>query len=241
MKRIRIDRLLANLGYGSRRDVAVAVKAGAFILNNETITDAARQIPYESASLAAATYDGEKLDPISPLSLLLHKPALYTCSHDEQGLLVYSLLPPRWQRRSPALSTAGRLDKDSTGLVLITDDGDLLHRVISPKLHVWKQYHVTLRDPLKGDEAEVFGGGEFRFENDHVPLKPAKWVQESDSSGFMSLQEGRYHQIRRMFSARGNHVETLHRLSIGGLKIGNLMPGQFRILDSNDLDILFTG
>jgi 16S rRNA pseudouridine516 synthase len=240
MKKIRIDRLLANLGYGSRKDVAAAVKAGAFALNDEIITDAARQIPYDPAVLSAATYDGEELDPVFPLSLLLHKPPLYTCSHDEQGLLVYDLLPPRWQRRSPALSTAGRLDKDSTGLVLITDDGDLLHRVISPKLHVWKQYYVTLRDPLKGDEAGVFGSGEFMFENDRVPLKPAKWIPDSDRSGFMSLQEGRYRQIRRMFGARGNHVETLHRLSIGGLQIGNLLPGEYHILDSNDLDVLFS-
>lgn len=236
MKKVRIDKLLANLGYGSRREVTWAVKGGAFALSGETITDAARLIP---ADAAEATFDGEPLDPPSPLSLILHKPQHYTCSHDEAGLIVYDLLPPRWQRRSPTLSTAGRLDKDSTGLVLITDDGDLLHRIISPKSHVWKQYRVTLRDPLKGNESEIFASGTFTFTNDTSPLKVAHWVPEGPTSGFMSLQEGRYHQIRRMFSALGNHVETLHRFRIGGLQLGDLEPGAYRVLTAADLETLF--
>ena len=236
MKKIRIDKLLANLGYGSRKDVGYAVKAGAFMLNDKVITDPSHLIP---ADAAGAMLDGEPLDPVSPLSLLLHKPRHYTCSHDEAGLIVYDLLPPRWQRRSPTLSTAGRLDKDSTGLVLITDDGDLLHKIISPKHHVWKQYHVTLRDPLKGTETELFKTGTFTFANDHVPLKPAHWIAESPTSGFMSLQEGRYHQIRRMFEALGNEVVTLHRLRIGGLHLGTLQPGEYRVLSADDLVALF--
>ena len=236
MKKIRIDRLLANLGYGSRKDVGYAVKAGAFKLDGTAITNASTLVP---ADAQGATFDDEPLDPVSPLSLLLHKPRHYTCSHDEAGLIVYDLLPPRWQRRSPTLSTAGRLDKDSTGLVLITDDGDLLHRIISPKHHVWKQYHVTLRDPLQGTEADLFKSGTFTFANDPSPLKPAHWIVESTTSGFMSLQEGRYHQIRRMFEALGNHVETLHRLRIGGLQIGDLQPGEHRVLGPDDLIALF--
>lgn len=236
MKKIRIDRLLANLGYGSRKDVGYAVKAGAFKLNGSVITNASTLVPADGQD---ATFDDEPLDPVSPLSLILHKPRHYTCSHDEAGMIVYDLLPPRWQRRSPTLSTAGRLDKDSTGLVLITDDGDLLHRIISPKHHVWKQYLVTLRDPLQGTETDLFKSGEFTFANDPSPLKPAHWIAESATSGFMSLQEGRYHQIRRMFEALGNQVETLHRQRIGGLHLGTLQPGEYSVLGPDDLIALF--
>ncbi len=179
MKKVRIDKLLSNLGYGSRKDVTGAVKAGAFALDGKVIKSASEQVPADGQG---ATFDGEKLDPVSPLSLILNKPRNYTCSHDEAGLIIYDLLPERWQRRSPALSTAGRLDKDSTGLVLITDDGDLLHRVISPKSHVWKQYHVTLRDPLRGDEAALFGSGTFCLTNDPSPLKIAQWLPEGERS-----------------------------------------------------------
>lgn len=239
MKKIRADRLLSNLGYGSRREVAIAMKAGAFVVNGKAVTDPGQGIPFDAAALAEATYRGEKLDPVAPLTILLNKPRGYTCSHDEQGLLVYDLLPERWSHRDPVLSTAGRLDKESTGLVLLTDDGDLLHKIISPKQHVWKQYRVTLRDSLRGDEGEAFASGEFSIDNDRVPLKPARWVVEGERVGVMSLQEGRYHQIRRMFSALDNHVEALHRFQIGSLELGALPEGEFRILQQAEISQIF--
>ena len=215
------------------------MKAGVFVVDGKPVTDPGQGIPFDAALLAGATYRGEKLDPIAPLTILLNKPRGYTCSHDEQGLLVYDLLPERWLHRDPVLSTAGRLDKESTGLVLLTDDGDLLHKVISPKQHVWKQYRVRLRDPLKGDEAVAFGSGEFSIDNDRVPLKPAKWVVENDRMGVMSLQEGRYHQIRRMFAVLGNHVEALHRFQVGGLELGDLSEGDFRVLKAAEISGIF--
>lgn len=237
MKKIRADRLLANLGYGSRKEVAIVMKAGAFMVGGLAVTDPGAGL--DPASLSGATYRGEPLDPPSPLTVLLNKPRGYTCSHDEHGLLIYDLLPERWSRRSPVLSSAGRLDKESTGLVLVTDDGDFLHRVISPKHHVWKKYHVTLRDPLRGDEAPLFLNGTFTFENDKSPLKPARWTPGGERGGMMELQEGRYHQIRRMFSALGNHVETLHRFQIGQLELGGLPVGEFRLLNTSDLGRIF--
>lgn len=215
------------------------MKAGGFVLNGVTIKDAGEQLPFDSALLEAATYRGEKLDPIAPLTVLLNKPRGYTCSHDEQGLLVYDLMPGRWAHRDPALSTAGRLDKESTGLVLLTDDGDLLHKIISPKHHVWKQYRVTLRDALKGNEASLFESGEFSIDNDRVPLKPARWTPESANAGVMALQEGRYHQIRRMFATLGNHVEALHRFSVGNLQLGALQEGDYRILMAQEISQIF--
>lgn len=237
MKKIRADRLLANLGYGSRKEVAITMKAGGFIVAGQPVTDPGAGIDVKA--LEGSTYRNEPLDPPSPLTILLNKPRGYTCSHDEHGLLIYDLLPERWSRRSPVLSSAGRLDKESTGLVLVTDDGDFLHRVISPKHHVWKKYRVTLRDPLRGDEVQLFSSGDFTFDNDKSPLKPARWSPHGVQAGVMELQEGRYHQIRRMFSSLGNHVETLHRFQIGQLALGDLSEGQFRVLSSVDLALIF--
>ena len=98
---------------------------------------------------------GKPLDPPPGLTLMLHKPLGVTCSHKEAGPLVYDLLPERWRRRDPALSTIGRLDKETSGLLLLTDDGALLHRIISPRNHVSKRYPSTLDRPLRGDEAEI--------------------------------------------------------------------------------------
>lgn len=237
-KKIRLERLLANLGYGSRRDVSRAIRDGALVINGSPVYDPSLQM--DPSDLSAATFDGEAIDPVSPLTILLHKPRGYTCSSDEQGLLVYDLLPPRWKKRDPVLSTAGRLDKDSTGLVLMTDDGQLLHKIISPKIHVQKHYRVTLRDALKGDEAALFATGLFCLKNDTKPLKPAFWNPDSEKGGVMILQEGRYHQIRRMFAAIGNHVETLHRFKLGGLELGELPEGKYMVLKDDDLLRVFS-
>ena len=236
MPKTRIDRLLSNLGYGSRKDVTAAVKDGAFTAGGVTYKDASAQI--DTSLLVDATFDGEPLDPPSPLTLLLNKPRGYTCSHDEAGLLIYDLLPPRFKRRTPALSSAGRLDKDSTGLVILTDDGQLLHKIISPKKHAEKYYRVTLRDALKGNEPSLFATGEFCMSKDPKPLKPAKWIPDGEKSGVMILSEGRYHQIRRMFATLENHVETLHRFQIGGLTLEDVAEGSFRQLGEAETAII---
>jgi len=237
-KKLRLERLLANLGYGSRKDVHKAVKAGAFKINGAEFLDPSQQ--FEPSALKDATFDDEPLDPVSPLTILLHKPQGYTCSSDEQGLLVYDLLPPRWKQRDPLLSTAGRLDKDSTGLVLMTDDGQLLHKIISPKINVEKKYKVMVANTLKGDEAEMFASGTFLLKNDNKPLKPATWIPDGPKAGIIVLHEGRYHQIRRMFGALGNHVESLHRFSLGGLTMEGLREGNHRILNDIDIGSIFS-
>lgn len=238
-KTVRADRLLGNLGYGSRREVGECIRAGDLVVGGRTITDPGAAVPLDKNILREATFMGDALDPVAPLTLIVHKPRDYTCSHDEDGQLIYDLLPLRWRRRDPQLSTVGRLDKESTGMVLITDDGDLLHRVIAPKSHVWKSYEVTLRDDLKGDEAEIFASGTMTLMSDNKPLKPARWTPTGPRAGTMELQEGRYHQIRRMFATRGNHVETLHRTRVGGLGLGNLKAGEWRILADSEVMELF--
>jgi 16S rRNA pseudouridine516 synthase len=181
-------------------------------------------------------FDGQPLDPLAPLTLVLHKPVGVVCSHDEaEGALVYGLIPPRFGRRNPALSTVGRLDKDTSGLLLLTDDGGLLHRLISPKKAVWKTYEAALARPLSGDEGEVFSTGALLLENDKKPCLPARLEILGPRHARLSIVEGRYHQVRRMFAAVGNHVESLQRLSIGALTLGELAPGQWRPATATDL------
>jgi 16S rRNA pseudouridine516 synthase len=138
--------------------------------------------------------------------LMLHKPSGATCSHKEAGPLVYDLLPERWRLRTPPLSSVGRLDKETSGLLLLTDDGALLHRIIAPKSHVAKRYCVTLEQPLRGDEAQLFGSGTLLLDGETKPLLPVAMEVHSPTQASVILIEGRYHQVRRMFAAAGNCV-----------------------------------
>jgi len=208
---VRLDRLLANLGYGSRSEVQHLVRLGVVILDGVPANDASVRIPIAADLPTRLSIDGEPLDPAPGMALMLHKPVGVTCSHKEAGRLVYDLLPPRWRRREPALSTVGRLDKETSGLLLLTDDGALLHRIISPKRHVTKHYVAKLARPLQGDEAARFASGTLMLEGETKPLAPAVMETLSPTSARVIVTEGRYHQVRRMFAAADNHVEALHR------------------------------
>jgi 16S rRNA pseudouridine516 synthase len=229
---LRLDRLLANLGYGSRREVQQLVWAGLVKLDGEMVEDSDQRIAVTRDLSERMQVQGKPLDPPPGLILMLHKPLGVTCSHKEAGPLVYSLLPDRWRRREPALSTVGRLDKETSGLLLMTDDGNLLHRIISPRANIAKRYLVTLDRPLKGDEAEVFASGTLMLEGEDKPLLPAQLDVLSPLSAHVTVTEGRYHQVRRMFAAVGNRVTALHRNRIGALDLpADLDPGQFRIMN----------
>lgn len=228
---LRLDRLLANLGYGSRREVQGLVHAGLVVLDGETLEDADQRVAVTADLSERMTIRGRRLDPPPGVVLMLNKPLGVTCSHKEAGPLVYSLLPERWRRRDPAISTVGRLDKETSGLLLMTDDGGLLHRIISPKNHVPKRYLATLARPLAGTEAEIFASGTLLLEGEEKPLQPAELEAVSPTSAVVTVHEGRYHQVRRMFAAVGNHAEALHRERIGALSLPeDLEPGQYRIL-----------
>ncbi|HVL42591.1 MAG TPA: pseudouridine synthase, partial [Brevundimonas sp.] len=139
-----------------------------------------------------------------------------------------------------AISTIGRLDKQTTGLLLLTDDGDLLHRVISPKRHVAKVYRATLARPLDGSEGDVFAAGGLVLEGEDKPLSPAVLEVLSPTEARLTVTEGRYHMVRRMFAAVGNHVEELHRERVGGLALpDDLAPGDWRLLDQGQIDAIF--
>ena len=236
----RVDRLLGSMGYGSRTEMARLGKAGGIVLDGADLTDVSRRIAVTPDLPSRMQIDGQPLDPPPGLVLMLHKPLGMTCSHKEDGDLVYDVLPDRWRRRDPAISTIGRLDKQTTGLLLLTDDGDLLHRVISPKRHVAKVYRAALARPLAGTEADLFAAGGLILEGEDKPLALAALEVLSPTEARLTVTEGRYHMVRRMFAAVGNHVETLHRERVGGLALpDNLEPGDWRLLDSAGIEAIF--
>jgi len=227
-------RLIANLGYGSRKQVALMFREGR-------ITDPAGEVLYadDRVEHGDVRVDGEALDPPQGMLLMLHKPLHYTCSSRDPGDVIYDLLPPRFRLRSPLLASVGRLDRDTTGLLLMTDDGALLHRIVHPRAHLSKVYDVTLARNLGGHEASLFAGGTLVLQSEREPLAPAVMDVIDARHVRLTLTEGRYHQVRRMFAATGNHVERLHRSRIGGLGLGDLPEGQWRLLDAGDRRQLF--
>ncbi|OYU18669.1 MAG: 16S rRNA pseudouridine(516) synthase [Rhodobacteraceae bacterium PARR1] len=233
---LRIDRLLASMGYGSRTEMARLAKAGGITLDGAEMADVSQRIALTPDLPARMQVDGAVLDPLPGVVILLHKPLGMTCSHKEDGPLVYDLLPPRWRRRDPAISTVGRLDKQTTGLLLMTDDGALLHRLISPKRHIRKTYRATLARPLTGAEGAIFASGTLMLEGEAKPLLPAELQVIGPCEARLHITEGRYHQVRRMFAAVGNHVEALHRESMGGLRLDDGMtPGAWRVLGAEEV------
>ena len=232
---MKLVRRIANLGYGSRRQVQWLFREGR-------VTDAAGEVLYadDQAAHADIRIDGEPLDPAAGLLLMLHKPAGHTCSMKDPGRIVYDLLPPRFRARNPQLSTVGRLDRDTSGLLLLTDDGALLHRIIAPKSRLPKVYEATLAEDLRGDEAALFASGTLLLESETTPLAPATLEVVDPRHARLTLTEGRYHQVRRMFAATGNHVVALHRSRVGGLELGDLAAGEWRALDDSERTQLFT-
>lgn len=233
---MKLVKHLANLGYGSRKEVQWLFREGR-------ITNAAGEVLYADDPLDHddVRVDGQPLDPALGLLLVLHKPTGYTCSTKDAGRLVYDLLPPRFRLRQPVLSTVGRLDRDTSGLLLLTDDGQLLHRIISPKAKLPKVYVATLAEDLRGSEAALFASGTLLLEGEKAPLLPAELEVLGARSARLTLHEGRYHQVRRMFAAAGNHVVALHRERIGGLALDGLPPGEWRPLGDGDRARLFAG
>jgi len=233
---MKLVKHLANLGYGSRKEVAWMFREGR-------VTDANGGVLYQDDPLDHdnVRVDGQPLDPPPGLVLMLHKPAGYTCSTKDPGRIVYDLLPPRFRLRNPVLSSVGRLDRDTTGLLLMTDDGQLLHRIVSPKSKLAKVYEAGLAEDLRGDEAQLFASGTLVLEGEDTPLLPARLEVLGPRRARLVLHEGRYHQVRRMFAAAGNRVLALHRPQVGGLELGGLPEGQWRQLGQADLDALFAG
>jgi 16S rRNA pseudouridine516 synthase len=227
----RLDQLLASLGYGSRREVREWIEAGRVTVRGAPATD-----PGEKAVPGDVRIDSAPLDHPGEILIMLNKPAGRVCSHSPaEGPSVYELIPERWRRRNPPLTSVGRLDKETTGLLLLTDRSELVHRLTSPKHKVDKVYRALLdREPPPGIE-EAFSGG-LHLPGEEAPCAPATLHRLGNREMEVILTEGRFHQVRRMFACQGCSVVELRRTRLGSLELGDLAMGHWIELPVNYLD-----
>lgn len=227
----RLDQLLASLGYGSRREVQGMVRRGMVTAGGEVVEDASLRV------LAAdVRVKGQALEAPEGLLAMLHKPVGYVCSRAEgEGPTIYASLPARWSARNPAVTSVGRLDKETSGLLLVTDRGDLVQRWTSPKAEVEKVYEAVVDKPLEPGLVEVFASGRMMLRGEDKPCLPARLELLGERRARLTLMEGRYHQVRRMFASQGWHVEALHRSRFGPYELDGLAVGAWRMLDVTGL------
>ena len=228
----RLDQLLANLGYCSRSEARDWLNADCVTVRGKPVYD-----PSTKASAADVLVDGAPLDHPEGLLLLVNKPLGLVCSHENrEGPNVYSLLPERWRRRNPQITSIGRLDKDTSGLILLTDQTALVHQLTSPKHKVPKTYRATVTTSLSDDLIPLFASGTLLLADEKEPCLPAELRILNPTTADLVLTEGRYHQVRRMFASQGREVLTLHRSHFGSLDLGDLTPGQWRKLPLSTFD-----
>ena len=222
---MRVDALLSRYGYCSRREAAGWAKAGRVVQDGVQLRSPSAPVQPEKALV-----DGEPVPFAAGLCVALNKPVGYTCSHDAaDGTPVYELLPQQWLRRIPPVQTVGRLDKETSGLLVITDDGALLHALTSPKRHVPKLYAFTTAQPVPAEAVELFAAGTLLLRGEKEACLPAQLQITAPCAGLLTLHEGRYHQVRRMLAAVGAPVLTLERVAIGSLRLDalQLKPGEW--------------
>ena len=222
----RLDQLLSSLGYCSRREAMAFVKEGRVKLGGVVLKRSDQRV-----DSALITVDDQPLEAPEGLLAMLHKPVGYACTHSEgEGQTIYELLPSHWLDRNPAVTSVGRLDKDTSGLLLVTDIGSLVHRFTSPKADVEKVYLAELDRELDPGLVEVFAKGDLMLRGEDKPCLPAKLEIMAAQTARLTITEGRYHQVRRMFASQGWHVEKLHRERFGPHELGDLAEGEWRMI-----------
>ena len=220
----RIDAHLSSLGYCTRSEARKFLRIFELSVKDERVFDPSIKAYHHDIKV-----NNEALDP-EVITILLNKPSGFICSHNDAGSLIYALIPSRWNRRNPKISTIGRLDVDTTGAIILTDDGALNHKLSSPKSDVSKIYEATLAVPLNGDEKEIFASGELMLNGEKKPLLPANLEVISETNVKLEICEGKYHQVKRMFAAVGNRVIRLHRVSFGGFTVDDLKEGEYKFI-----------
>lgn len=223
----RLDQLLSSLGYCSRREAEKVVKDGRVCIAGVQATRADQR-----ANPREVTLDGKPLEAPEGLLALLHKPTGYVCTHaDGEGPTIYELLPAQWLSRNPPVTSVGRLDKETSGVLLITDIGPLVQRYTSPRAEMEKVYEVTVDRDLDPRLLETFASGTVMLRGENKPCLPAKLEITGTRTASLTISEGRYHQVRRMFASQGWHVEALHRSRFGEHQLGDLAAGEWRLIE----------
>lgn len=229
---IRLDKMIAHATQLPRSQVKLLLRQGRFSVNGITEKQGKRAITPDEQVF----FDNQLLSLPQPIYLMMNKPAGYVSTHEDDSHPSFMTLLDGI--RSDKLHAAGRLDADTTGLLLITDDGQWSHQITSPRRQKWKTYRVELTRPISNEGLARLQQG-ILLRGEEKPTLPAKVEQLSDSTVNLSIQEGRYHQVKRMFAAIDNHVTRLHRWQIAGLTLDeSLEPGAWRALTAEELALL---
>lgn len=225
---MRLDAILSRYGYCSRREAVQWIKRGRVEVKGVVARSASAKAEPEEVLV-----NGYPIPFPRGLYVAFNKPLGCTCSHREEGELVYDLLPPEWMRRGDGVTTVGRLDKETSGLLLVTDDGAFVHALTSPRRHVAKVYEFECSAPVPAEAVALFASGEFMLQGESTPCQPAELELNGECCGRLTLHEGRYHQVRRMLAAIGAPVTALCRTAIGPLELRslNINPGEWVEID----------
>lgn len=231
---MRIDKLLSELGIASRKEAAKVAKSGGIIIDGIAVRDVSKHIDPEKSKVI---YLGREIVYQKYTYVMLNKPTGYVSATDDKSLpYVTELLPEELRRRE--LFPVGRLDRDTVGLMILTNNGVLAHSLLSPKHHVTKEYYFTAAEPVREGAEEHFKDGVTLA--DGYECKPAElYLSEDRREGRIVLTEGKYHQIKRMIAAQDNRVTSLERISFGGILLDRtLARGEWRYLTEEEIDIL---
>ena len=228
----RLDKFLCDCGVGTRSQVKAMVKVGRVTVDGTAVKDSSMKIDVASRTVCL---DGEPVRSVGQLVVMLNKPAGYvTATEDAQQKTVMELLPEELKYMN--LKPVGRLDKETEGLLLFTNDGDLLHRLISPRKEVSKVYYARHEGTATGEDVQAFAQGiELK---DGTACLPAKLEPLGPGESMITVCEGKYHQVRRMMASRGMHVNYLERREEGGLTLSDLPRGKTRRLTEEEWALL---
>lgn len=226
---MRLDKFLSQNSDSSRSLIQQAIKAGRVSVNDVVAKKGDQKLVGDEI----VTLDENIVEPFKTRYLMLHKPLGYVCANSDSDYptVVDLIRMPRWQE----LQIVGRLDIDTTGLVLLTDDGQWNHRITSPRHECDKIYRVTTANPISDETAALFAAG-VQLHGEKAPTRPAQLEFLSSHEARLKIHEGKYHQIKRMFAAAGNLVVALHRESIGSIQLDPaLAPGEYRALTDDEI------
>ena len=236
----RLDAFLSHRGFGSRTQVRGLIRRGRVTLAGKVCRDQGEHVAEREVRVDGAVVEVG----VVSATLLLHKPIGYACSHDEREAPLMEELIPAEFRHLP-LEPAGRLDRDTSGLLVVTSEGELIHQLTNPRRHLPKRYRIGYRGTLSSHAVERCAKG-IVLEDDPRPTLPAVLTLEGTDAELeratLILEEGRYHQVRRMIAALGGEVVTLHRDRIGALDLpADLAAGRIRIVTDAEMELLISG
>lgn len=231
----RLDKVLSMCGFGTRKDVKKIIKEGEVSVNGEVIKDAGFHVSPQTDRICVS---GEPIVFKRNLYLMLYKPAgVVSSTYDKKDETVIDLLEGEYSHRN--LFPVGRLDKDAEGLILLTDDGILAHKLLSPKNKIFKEYYVEVEGYLSADDVQAFSKGIQLEDFKTLPAELSIVQSDGISRAVVKICEGKFHQIKRMFEALGKRVVYLKRTAIGSLRLDeSLSPGEWRELTQEELETL---